>query len=96
MIKIQLVKDLITPNLNKAQKELDLVPKEAYKIFRSHTPIRTGNARSKTRLQGQTIEANYPYATQLDQGSSSQAPDGMTKPTEFYIKKTLDRIFKGR
>lgn len=96
MVKIQVIKDGITPDLIQAKRELDRVPKEAYRIFRSHTPIRTGNARRKTILNDTVIEANYNYATKLDGGSSNQAPDGMTKPTEAYIKRQLDKIFKGR
>jgi hypothetical protein len=96
-MKMTLVKDGITPDLNQAQRELRSVADGAYKIFRSHTPIRSGNARRKTVLENNTvIFANYPYATQLDGGASNQAPDGMTKPTEAYIKKTTDRILKGR
>lgn len=96
MVKIQLVRDGITPNVNQAKKELDRVPEGAYKIFRSHTPVRSGNARRRTQLEGSTIAANYDYATKLDRGASNQAPDGMTKPTEAFIKRQLDKIFKGR
>lgn len=96
MVKFQLVRDSITPDLAQATKELERVPQGAYKIFRSHTPIRSGNARRRTQLEGTTIAANYGYATKLDQGASNQAPDGMTKPTKAYLKKTLDKIFKGR
>jgi len=91
-----LVRDMITPDLNKLAKELDRVPEGAFKVFKSHTPIKTGNARRKTTLKQTTIEANYDYATRLDQGASNQAPDGMTKPTTAYIKKTADKILKGR
>ena len=96
MVKIELVRDLITPDLRQAERELGRVPQGAFKIFQSHTPIKTGNARRRTTLNATTIEANYPYATRLDQGASNQAPDGMTKPTKAYLKKTLDKIFKGR
>ena len=96
MAKITLVRDQITPDLNQVKRELQLVPQGAYKIFRSHTPIKTGRARRSTVLRDTTIEANYDYATRLDQGWSNQAPDGMTKPTTAYLKRTLDRILKGR
>lgn len=96
MASLKLVKDGITPDLNQAKKELVQVPEGAYKIFRSHTPIRSGNARRRTTLNNSTIEANYAYATKLDQGASNQAPDGMTKPTVDWIKRRLDKILKGR
>ena len=96
MVKLSLVRDQITPDLNQAKRELAQVPEGAYKIFRSHTPIKTGNARKRTTLNKNTIEANYAYALRLDQGWSNQAPDGMTNPTAAWLKKRLDRIFKGR
>ena len=96
-MKFTLVKDNITPDLIQAQKEMQLVAPDAFKLFKSHTPIRSGNARSKTRLEDNTtIVANYPYAVRLDQGYSNQAPDGMTKPTEAFLKRRLDKILKGR
>lgn len=68
---------------------------EAYKFFVSRTPYATGNARNKTKLQGDEIQANYPYAAVLDKGrhltnrgmrGSLQAPDGMSKPTDKFIR----------
>jgi len=96
-VKFSLVKDGITPDISKAQRELTEVAPEAWTFFRSHTPVRSGNARRKTVLENKTtINANYPYAVKLDQGSSNQAPDGMTKPTEAFLKKSFDKIMKGR
>lgn len=68
----------------------DRVMPEAYEHFREITPIRSGNARQNTNLQGNRIFADYPYAERLDQGYSKQAPEGMTKPTEEFIKKLVD------
>lgn len=96
-MKFSIVKDGITPDISRAQREISEVAGEAYKIFRSHTPIRSGNARRKTVLDNKTtINANYPYAVRLDKGASNQAPDGMTKPTEAFMKRTFDKIMKGR
>lgn len=65
----------------------------AYPVFVKNTPVRSGNARRKTSKDSNSINANYPYATRLENGYSKQAPDGMAKPTrEFllsYIKKAL-------
>ena len=63
-----------------------------FAAFRDNTPVRTGNARRRTKLQGTEIRADYPYAQRLDQGYSSQSPNGMTIPAveamQEYIKKT--------
>lgn len=80
----------------------------AYKTFVDKTPIgdpnrwktkykpknyKPGNARRKTVLKNNTIDANYPYAKRLEEGYSSQAPKGMTEPTleeiRNYVYKTL-------
>jgi len=66
----------------------------AYKFFVAHTPIRSGNARSKTALNNNVINANYPYASNLDAGRSKQAPQGMTKPTEDEIKRLAAAYIK--
>lgn len=67
----------------------------AHKVFTANTPIRSGNARSNTDLKGNEIQANYPYATRLDNGYSRQKPQGMTKPTikwlQDYVKKHLGK-----
>jgi uncharacterized protein YbjT (DUF2867 family) len=63
-----------------------------FEAFRSNTPVRTGNARRRTRLTGTEIRADYAYAQRLDQGYSSQSPQGMTQPAieamQQYIKQT--------
>lgn len=74
----------------------------AYKSFKDNTPVgdpnrwkskskpknyKPGNARRKTILRGNQIEANYPYAQRLEEGWSSQAPKGMTEPTLEDIRK---------
>ena len=88
------IKNNITKSLKKIEKNLVGVPKEAYKEFVANTPIRSGNARRKTRLQGKTINAAYPYAKKLDEGFSQQSPDGMSKPTEDFIKKRVAAILR--
>lgn len=74
----------------------DSIMPGAYRYFVSQTPIRSGRARRSTRLVGQEIQANYPYAGQLDQGSSGQAPDGMSGPTRRYIQDHLRREIQKR
>lgn len=73
----------------------DTLAKEGHKFFRSVTPIKTGNARRNTILAGNEIEANYPYARRLDEGYSSQARDGMTRPTIAHIQEWIKKQSKG-
>ncbi len=86
----------IQDQLKRLNQELssEELAKKAYKFFRSTTPIKTGNARRRTKLSGSQILAQYPYAGPLDQGSSKQAPDGMTQPTIDFLKKEIDKLPK--
>ncbi len=90
------VNDNITSSLKRIKAKLKLLPQEAYKEFVKDTPVRSGNARRSTKLNGNVIAANYPYAKRLDEGYSQQAPDGMTAPTEAFIKKRVKQILKGK
>ena len=77
------------------KKMLKDLPRRALDYFIQQTPIRSGNARLNTKLrEGNTIHANYAYADRLDKGHSQQAPTGMVKPTEDWLKKEFRRIFK--
>lgn len=86
----------IQKRINDLEKAIDpkKMAKEAFEYFRSITPVNTGNARRNTRLSGDEIQANYPYAGRLDAGSSRQAPDGMTKPTEKFIQEYIKKQTK--
>ena len=77
---------------DQAERVAKTLPKEAYDYFVNSTPIRSGNARRSTRLQGDTINANYAYAERLDEGYSRQAPKGMTGPTEKFLEKRIDDL----
>lgn len=90
-MSIKKVSDSLTPSLDKKISELSKIPEQAYGVFYESTPIRTGNARSNTKLRGQRIAAEYSYAGALDKGRSQQSPNGMTEPTKAFIKKILDR-----
>lgn len=74
------------------QRDLNKIPERAHKKFVKLTPVKTGNARRRTKLQGETIKANYPYAHPLDNGHSKQARNGMSKPTVEYIRDLLEQI----
>lgn len=93
-MKIKVVKNRISPSAGRISAKVKALPKEAYDYWRSITPIRSGNARRRTRLQGTKIKANYNYAVPLDNGHSSQAPQGMSKPTERFIKQRLRKIMR--
>lgn len=83
----------IAPRLSRVEKKLRRVPDRAHKFFVSVTPIDTGNARSKTKLRGNTIHAAYAYAKRLNEGWSKQAPIGMVIPTMRYIRQLVRGIF---
>ena len=77
-------------------QRLSKIPKQViedtYDHFVEITPYRSGNAQRSTRLHGNTIEGNYPYAQRLDTGWSSQAPEGMTGPARDYFEQRLDQL----
>ena len=86
----------------RSQKVGEQVVKDAYDYFRAITPIKTGNARSNTSLDlpKRTIDADYPYAGVLDAGrrmtsrgmrGSTQAPNGMSKPTILEVNRSVKR-----
>jgi hypothetical protein len=83
--------------LKQIKKDLsaDAMAKEGFDYFRKITPFKTGNAKRNTFLNKDTIEATYPYARRLDEGSSAQARDGMTKPTEAYVQEWVKKQSKG-
>lgn len=66
------------------------LPSRAHREFIDQTPIRSGNARSRTDLRSNEIQANYPYAVRLEKESwSRQAPEGMSEPTIEWIRRQL-------
>ena len=81
--------------LDSIRKQIAALPKEAYDYFKDITPERTGNAKRRTRLSGDTIRADYAYAQRLDNGYSNQAPRGMTEPTEKWLARRVKQI-KGK
>jgi len=92
--KVKQITNNIAPKMSRIGKRLDTVAPKGYKFFKSITPIRTGNARRRTRLQGQTIKGAYDYASRLDEGYSRQAPLGMSGPTLEYLQKLVQNIFR--
>ena len=84
-----------TGNLNRFFGRLKDLPervmKRAEPVMQQKTPKKSGNARSKTKLQpgNKSIKAGYPYAKRLNEGWSRQAPNGFTDPTIKYIKDAV-------
>jgi hypothetical protein len=99
----------IVDRLNKVLNTLNSqnIAKEAYTKFKDVTPVKSGNAKRSTKLQGNNINADYGYANVLDKGrhmtrrgmrGSEQAPTGMTEPTiehiRNYVKQKLGVTIK--
>jgi hypothetical protein len=62
-------------------------------FFRDITPKDTGNARNKTTLRNDTIQARYPYAGRLDRGWSRQfGGQGMSRPTIKFLRRLVRSI----
>lgn len=69
---------------------------KAYPVFMRETPVRTGNARNKTKKTDTSINANYPYAYRLDNGWSRQSPEGMTQPTVEYLRDYIRKALASK
>ena len=77
--------------------ELENIPEDAmadaFDVYYDNTPVRKGNARSKTRKRGKTkILSDYSYASRLDDGYSSQSPRGFTSPTIDFLRKHIKKL----
>ena len=94
MAKITLVYDKISKDLERIERELNELPKEAFDVFREATPVDKGYAKNHTTLKRDTIVADYPYAVRLNDGYSKQAPKGMVEPTVKFLNKRVKQIFR--
>jgi hypothetical protein len=66
------------------------LPSNAHSEFVDVTPYRTGNAKRRTILRNNEIQANYNYAQRLEKDHTSrQAPNGMSEPTIAWIRAQL-------
>lgn len=92
-VTVKLVND-ISPYCERVKAELAKYPDRALTEMRRLTPIRSGNARRRTTLENQMIQADYAYAQRLDQGWSRQAPRGMTEPLQRWAQREARRIFR--
>ena len=81
------VRDLLTS----LPKQKSRAWREAGEVFRSLTPVKSGNARRNTRISDTEIHADYAYADKLDMGWSAQAPEGMSKETLRVLEAKINR-----
>ena len=83
----------ISRKLTELSQALDpkKLAKLAYQEWIKNTARRSGNAQRKTRLDRDTIHADYAYAQRLDQGWSTLKPEGMSKPTIEFIRKYIKK-----
>lgn len=82
--------------LRKMSGKLKSVPKASFKEFRKVTPQGSGHAKRNTNFDGkETITADYPYAVPLNNGSSKQAPSGMSTPTIQFTRRIVSKIITG-
>lgn len=84
-VNISPIKTLV----NRAKAASEDIIVDAHKFFIDNTPLRSGNARKRTRLQGDSIVADYAYSEKLNEGYSKQSPNGMVDPTVEHIEKVL-------
>lgn len=85
-------------DFNKLLRDLEVSIVDAWQetgtFFKNTTPVRTGNARSRTRTVGKKISGDYAYAGRLDEGWSKQAPNGMSDPSLEYFEKEINNIVR--
>ena len=93
-MSVKINKNTMQPSLARITQELENITSVAYRTWVENTPVRSGNARRRTRLQGNTIRADYDYAVPLDQGRSRQSQKGMEAPTERAIVREVRRILR--
>ena len=94
MVKVNLTQ--FNKQMSKALNALDDLPEFAEKTMKSNTPIRSGNARRNTNLQGNTVLADYPYAQRLEDNYSPQTRGrGIIAPTEAAIQQEVNQRLKG-
>jgi len=93
MIKItvtnanQLMQDL----KSQSKKLLEKISTDVLVTVKKYTPIKLGTARQGWRMmrssKGNSIINRVPYIGRLEEGSSTQAPNGMIEPTIKEISK---------
>jgi hypothetical protein len=88
-MKFKIDSRIFEKRMDKLEEIPELTMDKAFPVLRNETPVRTGNARNKTKHVRLKIKSNYSYAGRLDEGWSNQAPKGFTSPTIDFIKKFI-------
>jgi len=83
-----------TELMNDLRETPKSIMKQLYPYYVNKTPIRSGNARNRTKLVNTTISSKYPYAGRLDEGWSAQAPSGFTNPSIDQLDRLLTNRIK--
>jgi hypothetical protein len=91
---IRMTQNTMSKSLKDLEARIASIPAKAFEYFVSQTPLDKGNARRRTVLKNNTIHADYAYAQALDQGSSKQAPKGMSEPTEKYVATITKQMLR--
>jgi hypothetical protein len=92
-VDVQVNTSGLNTKLNKVQQGLAALPQQTLDEFKKNTPIRSGNARRRTRLSGNSIEANYPYAQRLEDNWSSQTKgQGIIEPTLKWLRNRIKQL----
>jgi hypothetical protein len=92
MVKVN--KTSVDRQFKRMEEAMRGLERAAHKEFVNNTPVRSGNARRNTRLDGNKIVADYAYSQRLEEGASKQAPRGMVEPTEQWIQQEVERRLK--
>lgn len=102
-VNVKIDKKKIEQRLKKAENLSNQLIQDGFQFFKNLTPIDQGHARRNTSLNGNTIEASYPYASVLDAGrgyrdgqmrGSKQAPKGMSGPTKEHMRRLASKLAK--
>lgn len=88
----RVTRDRYTARSREINRFLEKLPAMMHEKFVEVTPIDTGNAKSKTELNGNEIQGNYDYANRLNTGWSKQAPQGMTDQVIDHVREELRKL----
>lgn len=87
---VKIDSSIFKKRMQKLEEIPELSMKNGHIFLRNKTPIRSGNARNKTKRNDLVIKSNYAYAGRLDEGWSKQAPKGFTDPTIDYLENFIN------
>ena len=95
MIRTRVNKKGFTSLFDEISNIISEMGEDFYNEVKNNTPVDTGLAKNswkKSKNKNSTIINNkQPYISELDSGSSRQAPDGMTGPAIKTIQKNFNK-----